>query len=54
MNPVLPAPLRRYWPALVSLLGRWNWWLPQPLARLMRVRAPRRISTQGATEGVAS
>src|SRR5947208_16479558 len=36
-------------PALVSLLGRWNWWLPQPLARVMRVPAPRRISTQGAT-----
>ena len=41
-------------PALVSLLGRWNWWLPQPLARVMRVPAPRRISTQGATEGVVS
>jgi len=24
-------------PALVSLLGRWNWWLPAPLARLLRV-----------------
>ncbi|HEX7084187.1 MAG TPA: MMPL family transporter, partial [Gaiellaceae bacterium] len=24
-------------PALVSLLGRWNWWLPEPLARLLRV-----------------
>jgi RND superfamily putative drug exporter len=24
-------------PAVVSLLGRWNWWLPQPLARIMRV-----------------
>jgi RND superfamily putative drug exporter len=24
-------------PALVSLLGRWNWWLPAPLARLMRL-----------------
>jgi putative drug exporter of the RND superfamily len=24
-------------PAVVSLLGRWNWWLPRPLARVMRV-----------------
>jgi RND superfamily putative drug exporter len=41
-------------PALVSLLGRWNWWLPQPLARVMRVRAPRAIGTQPSTEGVAA
>jgi putative drug exporter of the RND superfamily len=24
-------------PALVSLLGDWNWWLPKPVARLLRV-----------------
>jgi RND superfamily putative drug exporter len=24
-------------PALVSLLGRWNWWLPKPVARVLRV-----------------
>jgi putative drug exporter of the RND superfamily len=24
-------------PALVVLFGRWNWWLPTPLARLLRV-----------------
>jgi putative drug exporter of the RND superfamily len=24
-------------PALVVLFGRWNWWLPNPLARLLRV-----------------
>jgi len=24
-------------PALVVLFGRWNWWLPDPLARLLRV-----------------
>jgi RND superfamily putative drug exporter len=34
-------------PALVSLLGRWNWWLPGGLARVLRVEpspvaAPRR------------
>jgi len=29
-------------PALVVLFGRWNWWLPTPLARLLRVApAPR-------------
>jgi putative drug exporter of the RND superfamily len=25
-------------PAVVSLLGRWNWWLPHPLARVLRVQ----------------
>ncbi len=24
-------------PALVALLGRWNWWLPRRSARLLRV-----------------
>lgn len=24
-------------PALVGVLGRWNWWLPTPIARLLRV-----------------
>ncbi len=24
-------------PALISLFGRWNWWLPAPAARLLRV-----------------
>jgi RND superfamily putative drug exporter len=24
-------------PALVALLGHWNWWLPRPVARLLRV-----------------
>jgi RND superfamily putative drug exporter len=27
-------------PAVVALLGRWNWWLPHPLGRLLRVRSP--------------
>jgi RND superfamily putative drug exporter len=22
-------------PAAMELLGRWNWWLPRPLARLL-------------------
>jgi RND superfamily putative drug exporter len=25
-------------PALVVLFGRWNWWLPAPLARVLRVQ----------------
>jgi len=27
-------------PALVALFGRWNWWMPEPLGRALRV--PRR------------
>jgi RND superfamily putative drug exporter len=27
-------------PALVALLGRWNWWLPDPLTRLLGVADP--------------
>jgi putative drug exporter of the RND superfamily len=35
-------------PALVSLFGRWNWWLPAGAARLLRVRsAPRRERLDG-------
>ena len=30
-------------PALVSLLGRWNWWLPGSLARVLRVPASRAV-----------
>jgi RND superfamily putative drug exporter len=26
-------------PALMSLMGKWNWWLPRPLARILRVEA---------------
>ena len=26
-------------PSLMTLMGRWNWWLPQPAARVLRVRA---------------
>jgi putative drug exporter of the RND superfamily len=25
-------------PAVVSLFGRWNWWLPPRMARVLRVR----------------
>jgi RND superfamily putative drug exporter len=27
-------------PALVALMGRWNWWMPAGLTRLLRVRGP--------------
>jgi RND superfamily putative drug exporter len=26
-------------PALVSLFGRWNWWMPAGIARVLRVRS---------------
>jgi RND superfamily putative drug exporter len=28
-------------PALVSLLGDWNWWFPRPVARVLRIAPPR-------------
>jgi RND superfamily putative drug exporter len=38
-------------PAPVALFGRWNWWLPNPLARIPRVprstAAPHRPATEG-------
>jgi len=27
-------------PSIMQLLGRWNWWFPQPVARLLRADAP--------------
>jgi RND superfamily putative drug exporter len=36
-------------PALVSLFGRWNWWLPAWLARLLRV-APSPVAPAGEPE----
>jgi RND superfamily putative drug exporter len=24
-------------PALMSLMGKWNWWLPRPVARILRI-----------------
>ena len=47
-------------PALVSLFGRWNWWLPGVAGRLLRVEpsplAPKRHSPAraGAGAGAAS
>ena len=39
-------------PAVISLMGRWNWWLPTWPARLLRVEPslPRRVAT-GKAEG---
>ncbi len=38
-------------PALVSVLGRWNWWLPDGLARVLRVAPSRPSPTRpGALE----
>jgi len=30
-------------PAAVALFGRWNWWLPRPVARVLRA-APEQAS----------
>jgi putative drug exporter of the RND superfamily len=37
-------------PAVVRLLGRWNWWLPRPAARALFIRTPPRPSDAPATE----
>ena len=36
-------------PALVALMGRWNWWMPRPMAKLLRIpeaRSPAAIETR--------
>jgi RND superfamily putative drug exporter len=30
-------------PSLMAILGSWNWWLPQPIARLARVKSSPRV-----------
>lgn len=39
-------------PAAVALFGRWNWWLPEPMARLLRV-SPAEVATAtgGGSDG---
>jgi RND superfamily putative drug exporter len=37
-------------PALMRLLGRWNWWLPRQAARVLFVRGPESASDHPATE----
>lgn len=41
-------------PAVVSLLGRWNWWMPRPLARVMRLPAPAPLRARPAVGGAAA
>ena len=37
-------------PALVSLLGSWNWWLPRPVARALRIpHPPGQVAAEGAS-----
>ncbi len=37
-------------PALVSLLGAWNWWLPRPVARVLRIpQRPGQVAAEGAS-----
>ena len=38
-------------PAYVAILGRWNWWLPNSAARILRVQ-PTRTEPKTATEPV--
>jgi RND superfamily putative drug exporter len=37
-------------PAVISLMGRWNWWLPKGPARLLRVQPslPPRVAASEA------
>ncbi len=35
-------------PALVAVFGRWNWWLPRPLARALRVPSVAAPTPEGA------
>ena len=37
-------------PSLVRLFGRWNWWLPHPVARVLRV-PPAPLRPAGAAAG---
>jgi len=37
-------------PALAALLGDWNWWMPRPLARALRI-APSRAHASASAEG---
>ena len=34
-------------PSLMAIFGRWNWWLPQPFARFVRV-PPSPLAGRGA------
>jgi uncharacterized membrane protein YdfJ with MMPL/SSD domain len=34
-------------PSLMRLFGRWNWWFPEPLGKLLFVRQPKPVSETG-------
>jgi len=38
-------------PSLVVLFGRWNWWLPHPIARVLRVPAAPMRPVGAAADG---
>jgi putative drug exporter of the RND superfamily len=39
-------------PSLMAILGRWNWWLPRPFARVVRVRpSPLEAQLKPAADG---
>jgi RND superfamily putative drug exporter len=38
-------------PSLVSAMGKWNWWFPDPVARLLRVPARQRALVDPAEAG---
>ena len=31
-------------PAIMKLMGRWNWWLPSPVARVLLVRGTETVT----------
>jgi RND superfamily putative drug exporter len=33
-------------PALMKLMGRWNWWLPERVARAVRLHPPRPVAAE--------
>ena len=42
-------------PSLMKLMGRWNWWLPDALARLLRVpRSPLPATSEPPSEREAT
>src|SRR5207245_1888663 len=42
-------------PATMRLMGRWNWWIPAPIARLCRWVSAHaaRVSSSGGAEGLS-
>jgi RND superfamily putative drug exporter len=37
-------------PSLMMLMGKWNWWLPQPVGRLLFLRGSRTPEAASAAE----